>query len=384
LNRQGFVAVGAGITSIVAARVFGILELFIIGSGFLAAAVVSLVIVWTRRPRLRAGRWIHPAVLVAGDVGRVDLRIEHLGAIRSTEFTLSEEVRRPRSATYTARLPLGPVPSGGFTSTGYQLMAAGRGIVRLGPLVVENRDPLGMARARTRLLEMDEVFVAPRAFLLDMPQLGQGVLGTQLLAMARRLGPGEFHGLREYVDGDEPRSIHWKASARSEQLLVKEHTTEGLRRCTVVLDSQGSTYREEDGFERAVTVAASLVHSADRAGLSTRFVTAGSIDLRGPEVAANTLRLLAGIEPSIDPLGSIDHDPGEGLGLLIVVTATSSSPGVRAAHAVLDPTQTAVSVVTEETGRSVLDVPARTESEFVSAWQQLTGKGRLDVRASRS
>ena len=39
--------------------------------------------------------------------------------------------------------------SGGFTSTGYQLMASGRGIVRLGPLVVENRDPLGMARAST-------------------------------------------------------------------------------------------------------------------------------------------------------------------------------------------------------------------------------------------
>ena len=227
LNRQGFVAVGAGIMSIVAARVFGILELFIIGAGFLAAAAVALAIVWVRRPRLRAGRWIHPAVLVAGDVGRVDLRIEHLGSVRSSEFTLSEEVRRPRSAAYIARLPVAPMASGGFTSTGYQLMAAGRGIVRLGPLVVENRDPLGMARARTRLLDVDEVFVAPRSYLLDMPQLGQGVLGAQLLAMARRLGPGEFHGLREYVDGDEPRSIHWKASARSEQLLVKEHTTEG-------------------------------------------------------------------------------------------------------------------------------------------------------------
>ncbi len=383
LNRQGFVAVGAGISSIVAARVFGILELFIIGSGFLAAAAVSLLIVWIRRPRLRAGRWIHPAVLVAGDVGRVDVRIEHLGSVRSSEFTLSEEVRRPRSPSYVARLPLAPMPSGGFTSTGYQLMATGRGIVRLGPLVVENRDPLGMARSRTRLLDVEEAYVAPRAFLLDMPQLGQGVLGAQLLAMARRLGPGEFHGLREYVDGDEPRSIHWKASARSEQLLVKEHTTEGLRRCTIVLDAESSVYRDDDGFERAVTAAASLVHSADRAGLSTRFVTAGSIDLRGPEVAANTLRLLAGIEPSDVPMGSIDHDPGEGLGLLIVITAAPSSPGVRAAHAILDPTQTAVSVVTEAAGRTSLDVAARTEGEFVSCWQQLTGRGRLDVQAAR-
>jgi len=377
------VAVGAGIVSIVAARVFGILELFIIGAGFLSAAGVSLAIVWLRRPRLRAGRWIHPAVLVAGDVGRVDLRIEHLGSVRSSEFTLSEDVRRPRSAFYSARLPVGPMASGGFTSTGYQLMASGRGIVRLGPLVVENRDPLGMARARTQLLDVDEVFVAPRSYLLDMPQLGQGVLGAQLLALARRLGPGDFHGLREYVDGDEPRSIHWKASARSEVLLVKEHTTEGLRRCTIVLDSGAETYHDEDGFERAVTAAASLVHSADRAGLSTRFVTAGGIDLRGPDVAANTLRMLAGIDPSTGSFGSIDHDPGEGLGLLIVISATRSSPTVRIAHSILDPTQTAVSVVTDDIARSPLDVPARTEREFVSSWQVLTGRGRLDVQAGR-
>jgi uncharacterized protein (DUF58 family) len=303
--------------------------------------------------------------------------------MRSAAFALSEEVRRPRSADYTARLPVAPMASGEFTSTGYQLMAAGRGIVRLGPLVVENRDPLGMARARTRLLEVDEVFVAPRSYLLDMPQLGQGILGAQLLAMARRLGPGEFHGLREYVDGDEPRSIHWKASARSEQLLVKEHTTEGLRRCTIVLDTTRSTYRDADGFERAVTAAASLVHSADRAGLSTRFVTAGGIDLRGPEVASNTLRLLAGIEVSTEPLSAIDHDPGEGLGLLIVISATASTPSVRVAHSVLDPTQTAVSIVTDDGPRSPLDVAARTEREFVSSWQVLTGRGRLDVSGGR-
>jgi uncharacterized protein (DUF58 family) len=272
---------------------------------------------------------------------------------------------------------------GGFTSTGYQLVASGRGIVRLGPLVVENRDPLGMARMRTTLLDLAEVFVAPRSYLVDMPQLGQGLLGAHLLAMARRLGPGDFHGLREYVDGDEPRSIHWKASARSEQLLVKEHTTEGLRRCTIVLDTEASTYHDEQGFERAVTAAASLVHSADRAGLSTRFVTAHGIDLRGPDVAANTLRLLAGIEPTAEPVTSIDHDPGEGLGLLILVSATGSSRGVRVAHSVLDPTQTAVLVVTEEGGRSALDVSARTDREFVTSWQALTGRGRLDVQAGR-
>ncbi len=199
--------------------------------------------------------------------------------------------------------------------------------MRLGPLIVEHRDPLGIARTRTLLLDVDEVFVAPRSYLLDMPQLGQGILGAHLLAMARRLGPGEFHGLREYVDGDEPRSIHWKASARSEQLLVKEFTTEGLRRCTVVLDASSSGYGDPEGFERAVTVAASLVHSADRAGLTTRFVTVDGIDLRGPDVAQQTLRHLARLELSSATLDTLEHDPGEGLGLLIAVGAGSGALG---------------------------------------------------------
>ena len=60
--------------------------------------------------------------------------------------------------------------------------------------------------------------MSPRAHLLDMPLLGQGVLGRHLLALAQRLGPGDFHSLRDYVDGDEPRTIHWRASARSENL----------------------------------------------------------------------------------------------------------------------------------------------------------------------
>ena len=107
-----------------------------------------------------------------------------------------------------------------------------------------------------------------------MPELGDGILGRHLLAQSVRLGPGEFHSLREYVPGDEPRTIHWRASARSDELKVRQHTAEGLRRCTVVLDQQvpgdvddRTAEVHADAFERAVVAAASLVHSADRAGL---------------------------------------------------------------------------------------------------------------------
>ncbi len=384
ITRHGWVAIAAGAVSIVVARVFGILELFVIGVGFFAAVIVALVLVIVRRPRLSGGRWIHPTVMVAGDVGRVDIRIEHLATVPSVSFELSETVVRPRATAYVARLPVPSMSGRAFTTTGYELTTAARGIVRLGPLMVEHRDPLGIARTRTMLLDVDEVFVAPLSFLLDMPQLGQGTLGTQLLAMARRLGPGEFHGLREYVDGDEPRSIHWKASARSEQLLVKEHTTEGLRRCTVVLDASEAGYDEPDGFERAVTAAASLVHSADRAGLTTRFVTGDGVDLRGPDVAQHTLRHLARLELTPAGLGAVEHDPGDGLGLLIAIGSEPGGAAARATSGLVDPTQTVVVVCTEAGGSGALHVTARTDVEFVGSWNALLGRGRLDVAAARS
>ncbi|MGI9644353.1 MAG: DUF58 domain-containing protein [Ilumatobacteraceae bacterium] len=379
LTRQGFAALFAGIAALFVGRVFGVIELYVIGAGFLVATVGSFLFVQARRPKIEATRWIHPSVLVAGDTGRVDLHLNHRGSVRSTPFELAETVSRAGAPDHVARLAVGSLTAGATSTAGYQLPTSVRGIIELGPLQIESRDPLGIARRRAIVAGLDSVIVAPRTSLLEVPQLGQGTLGRLLLIQARRLGPGEFHSLREYVQGDEPRSIHWKASARSEDLVVKEHTVEGLRRCTVVLDADRKSYRDDAGFERAITAAASLVHSADFAGLTTRFVTGGGVDLRGPEVSTNTLRFLARIELNSEPMGTLERDPGEGLGLLMIVTGTPQGVGLRAAQSMIDPTLTALTVTTDEPNRSPVGVSARSEQEFLASWRALVGIGRLDL-----
>jgi hypothetical protein len=239
-----------------------------------------------------------------------------------------------------------------------------------------------MARRERPLADVAEVGGAPRSSLLELPHLGQGAPGPHLLNQARRLGPGDFHSLREYVDGDEPRSISWKASARSEELLVKEYTVEGLRRCTVLLDAAPGSYADRAGFERAITVVASVVNSADRGGLTTRFIANGGIDLRGPEVAVHTMRILARIEPTDARLEGIERDFGDGLGLLVVVTGSGDGEGWRVAHTLTDPTVTLLPVTTDQPMRWGLSVSARTDDEFLAAWRSLTGRGRLDSRPS--
>lgn len=380
MTHQGAFGVVAGIAAIVIGRVFGVLELYVIGAGFLLAALFAILFVRLRRPRATATRWIHPSVLVAGDTGQVDIHLRHDGRLRSTSFEISESVRQPGRGDHVALLTVAPLAPRAAASARYQLPTTARGVIAVGPLVAIVSDPLGMARLERPIADVDEVVVAPRSFLLDMPQLGQGALGRHLLNQARRLGPGEFHSLREYVDGDEPRSISWKASARSEELLVKEFTVEGLRRCTVVLDATPGSYADPAGFERAVTAAASVVNSADRAGLTTRFVANGGIDLRGPEVAVGTMRVLARIEPTTARFDGIDRDFGDGLGLLVLVTGSGDGAGWQAAQALSDPGVTTLPITTDEPMRWGLSVRAGSEEEFLSSWRSLTGRGRLDTQ----
>ncbi len=379
LTRQGIAVVGAGVAAIAIGRVFGIIELYVIGAGFLAAALAAVVYVWVRRPPIEAHRWIHPAVLVAGDIGHVDVRLHHIGRLTTPSFVLEEPVARTMTEDHVARLPVAALSAGSVSSSGYRVPTATRGVVELGPLRLIMSDVLGIARSTTVVAGISEIVVAPRTLAIDMPELGRGRLGTALLESSRRLGPGDFHGLREYAAGDELRTIHWRASARTDDLMVKEFTVEGLHHCTVVFDPAPGVHGSNASFEHGVTAAASLVSSAMRAGLSTRFVTAGGVDLRGPEVVNTTQRVLARIEPSDAPLADLDNDMAEGLVLLVVITGSGRAASWRAAQAISDPTITRVLVTTNGTpdGASMA-VAARSDDEFVAAWQSLVGQPAVE------
>jgi uncharacterized protein (DUF58 family) len=355
-------------------RVFGIVELYVIAAAFLASVVVAVVYVRARRPRIEASRWIHPSLLVAGETGQVDIKLHHSGLLRSAPCVLEEPVVRTMSEDHVARLPVPALGAKTTSSSGYRVPTTTRGVVTLGPLRMILTDPLGIARSVTAVVDSDEIVVAPRTMPIDMPELGRGPLGRALLESARRLGPGDFHGLREYATGDEPRNIHWRASARSDALMVKEHTVEGLHHCTVVFDPTPGAHATDVGFEHGVTAAASVVNGAMRAGLTTRFVTTGGIDLRGPDVVATTLRVLARIEPSTAPMPTLDGDMVDGLGLLVVVTGSRRAASWRASQAVSDPTVTRLLVATDDAGGVRLAVAARSTDGFVASWQAMVGQ----------
>ncbi|MEQ9162934.1 MAG: DUF58 domain-containing protein, partial [Ilumatobacter fluminis] len=350
-TRQGWTIAVSAVVAIVVGRVFGILELFVIGAALAVAVVLAVLVVQLFRPRLHVHRWVHPSMLTVGDAGRVDLTIENRGSVRSPRVSLVE----PVGTASSARLTIATLGAGQHVDAGYRVPAQRRGVLTIGPTTLERYDLLGLAGGTTIATPATEVTVAPQTIEVAMPSLGHGVLGRHLLALAQRTGVGEFHSLRDYVPGDEPRSIHWRASARSEDLKVRQHEAQGVRRCIVILDREAASYpapvddAAADVFERAVTISASIALSAERAGLTTRFVTGGDIDLRGPDVATHALERLARLEPG-PAIDDVERDPGEGLGLVVIVTSSPDRPAWRQTDRSTDPTLTRIGIFTGSGG----------------------------------
>lgn len=377
-TRQGWTIAMGALAALVIGRVFGIVELFVIGTGLGIAVIVAVLVVRLHRPQLSITRWAHPSVLTVGDTGRVDLLIENRATLRSPRVDLTE----PVGTSNTAHMTIAPLRAGDQVTAGYRVPASRRGVLEVGPALLERRDLLGLASFERIAIGVTELTVAPQTFELPMPALGHGVLGRHLLALSQRVGPGEFHSLRDYVVGDEPRSIHWRASARSEELKVRQHEAQGVRRCIIVLDRDGDAYpspvtdADADVFERAITIAGSLTISADRVGLTTRFVTGGGIDLRGPDVAPHTLHLLAPI--AVGPaLGELERDPGEGLGLVVVVTSSPATDAWRRTERLVDPALTRIGVFTAGPRVGRLTVDASSLGRFRDEWARLAGTSTL-------
>jgi hypothetical protein len=250
---------------------------------------------------------------------------------------------------------------------------ARRGLVRTGPLRALRRDVLGLTQRTTTLAGTEEVLIVPHTIALPFPSVGSsGRLGQHLRMKSWGQTGTEFHSLREYQRGDDIRRINWKASARSTSLIVRETALEGIRRCTVVLDMTASEY-VGSSFEQAVVAAASITASSAHTGVNTRFLT-NDVDLRGPDVAANTLRWLATVEPvdNASEITGMNSGMSEGMGLLVVVTGSATSATAAQLRGASSQDETLVIVcATEYAASNRFIVDATSTESLIASWSAL-------------
>jgi uncharacterized protein (DUF58 family) len=180
-------------------------------------------------------------------------------------------------AAAAARPGTHTIPASGELTLPITITGRERGRWPLGPIVLRVAGRLGLVQRTLRYEPDDHILVVPsmagvRSFrLLSLHQRLRD-MGVRTL---RRRGEGtNFANLRDYVVGDDPRHVDWKATARRRKLITREYSVEQGQTVIIAIDGGRLMTQLSDGtprFEYALSAATLLadvvVQSRDQVGL---------------------------------------------------------------------------------------------------------------------
>ncbi|HET9532377.1 MAG TPA: DUF58 domain-containing protein, partial [Blastocatellia bacterium] len=171
---------------------------------------------------------------------------------------------------------------------------------------ISTKFPAGFFKKWRRIDASGEILVYPKPQGLDDFYHALPMLAGRIQSHARGSGD-DLYAIRRYNPSDHLRNIDWKATAKSTDLMVREHMREDEWRLTIVFDTARPESADDDKFEakfeRAIVMAASLANHfiLERADVELitpddqRNVASGS----GYEHLYKILRSLATLEPAV-------------------------------------------------------------------------------------
>jgi uncharacterized protein (DUF58 family) len=295
LTVRGWSFLVASAVLFVAAVVLAHREISFAAAFALALPVLGLVLVSVRRLPLTVSRNFAPEVGSAGGSVEVRIDVRHWGSVPTPSGFWYDEADRPLVWAHESVLPaLQPYRS---TVTdrpaphriAYSLPTPARGVHLAGPLVVQLIDPFGLAYRRIRIGGADALTVTPATVAL-----GRGVLklaaGDGRAQQSRRLGGGGEQDViaRKYQTGDSIRRVHWPATARHGEMMVRQDDQQNDQDAIVLIDTAeasfprltaGRPHGDEpvviETFEWVVSMAASIGLHLLGEGFRVRLIESG-------------------------------------------------------------------------------------------------------------
>lgn len=288
--------------------------LFIALALLFASFILSGVLSWINF-RVIAWRLLTPTAGRAGEPSSAEVELRSFQtAIPSVslfcEMEISHEPGNVRRLALTSALMPGASRLVNFPFTPTQ-----RGRLRVKLVAVGSLFPFGFLRKALLAEATNEILIRPARLVLDTPlsSILSSDTGTNFSQAPG--STGDLRQLRDYQRGDNPRSIHWKTSARAGRLLVREQTREVANRLSVRLSTHHQEWSSNPQlFEKLCSLAATLAEDlflSDRL-LSTQIDDQAPLPLRHPHDLEVFLSSLATLEPkSFSPLEATVIEPNE-------------------------------------------------------------------------
>ncbi|OCB24812.1 hypothetical protein A5675_24715 [Mycobacterium malmoense] len=225
----------------------------------------------------------------------------------------------PPSAGARPRIHPLNIPAGQHQHVASQLRPVRRGEQRTGLVTARSIGPLGLAgrqgsQAVPGLLRVLPPFLSRKHLPARLAKLREidGLLPTLIRGQGT-----EFDSLREYVVGDDVRSIDWRATARRADVVVRTWRPERDRRVVIVLDTGRTsagrvgvdpTAADPAGWPRldwSMDAALLLAALASRAGDHVDFLAhdrvtrAGVFGASRTELLAHLVEAMAPLQPAL-------------------------------------------------------------------------------------
>jgi uncharacterized protein (DUF58 family) len=272
------VGIIVGLVILIAAAWFGQLPIVILCS--LLVGSVTLTWLWSRYSLIRVSchRTLNQTRVFPGDQVEIQMRVQNRKLLPLPWLQIDDVV--PLRFIPEALQPAGSGMGFHFLSktisllwyTGaswrQQLNCDKRGYYQLGPVTLTSGDIFGLYSRSAVIPLIDHIIVYPRIFSLaqlaipSLYPLGETKSDRQIFE-----DPTRCIGVRDFSPGDSLRRIHWKASARYQQLksrIYEPSTTLQVALFLAVDSFSGTVAHGEEEFELGISVAASLASHLTR------------------------------------------------------------------------------------------------------------------------
>ena len=285
-------------------------------------------------------RSLHPKKVTKGAASIALLSMRNL-ALRSTGRI--QIVQTMGGEELLATLP--PLLAKQSAMKSVPLITTKRGHFKIGPVTIRRSDIFGFFQREQVFGEEEALWVQPS--VAPFRPLSTGFQRDLEGPTSDRAPVGNiaFHRIREYVPGDDPRLIHWKATARrsgSTLELMVRHNVDTTQPATIVLLDTNMDRYVGELFEEAVDAAASTTRAAIVAGGNLSLLTTHGDRINvGLGVARNDAEILDFLtDVSLSDHGSLQESMLElalspGGTTLIIVTAQPNESEVSRAAALV-------------------------------------------------
>ena len=252
ISVTGWLVIGAAAASFLIAGILGWVEFTFLGATLLGGFLIAGCFAFGRATYAVTVE-LNPRRVVAGQRALGRMLVVNNG--RKTLIPTRMELP---VGTGVAEFTVPRLAPGAESEELFAMPTNRRALILAGPAVSVRGDQLGLVRRTVSWTEQVELFVHPQTtrLLATAPGLVRDLEGQTSSVITN--SDLAFHALRQYEPGDDIRNVHWRTSARTGQLMVRQYTETRRSQLLLMQSAETTHYASEDEFELGISVMASI------------------------------------------------------------------------------------------------------------------------------